>query len=333
MSGAGLERGPPPPAARRQAWRKLALRGALTVAVLAVLFTFVPVAQMRAALERVSLLRWGLILLGMLALHALAALKWRMFVTASGVRCNVADALRAHGAGLFANLFLPGLVATDVVRAAMLARAGNATAPVAMGSVADRLVDTGSLVVLGSLGAAIATGGGIYWATPAAVAVALVAGSAVAVPVLRFLRGERFPAQVRSMAEKLDQARATLVRQPRVAAAAALASIGVQAGMVLLAVAMGRAVGIEVSLAAWFLAWPIAKLTILIPLTISGLGVREAALAGLLLPFGVDPAVAVAQGLVWQSVQVGLALVAGAAAYGSRHWRVSDRTSTESKPA
>ena len=83
---------------------------------------------------------------------------------------------------------------------------------------------------------------------------------------------------------------------------------------------LGAAIGIAAGPAVWLLAWPLAKIAALAPVSLGGLGVREAALAALLLPFGVEGTLAVAQALVWQSVLFAFGGVAGllAAVSGGR---------------
>jgi uncharacterized protein (TIRG00374 family) len=302
---------------KRPVWQTLLLRGLLSAVVLIVIFLIVPGDEMLAALKRVSLVVWLAILLGMCLLHALVAYKWRIFLTSAGVECGFLEAARAHGAGLFAALFLPGLIATDVVRATMLARSGGAAAPVAVGSVADRLVDTATLVALAAIGSALATGGGAYWVTPAFVALALVLGCFTARPALRLMTDARLPEKIQRIARKLDTSLAALFANPGPALAAAALSLVLQAAFVLLGIWLARSIGVDAPIAVFFLAWPLAKLAILVPFTISGLGVREALLAGLFMPYGIEPAVSVVLGLLWQSILMGLALVGGAVAYGS----------------
>ena len=65
-------------------------------------------------------------------------------------------------------------------------------------------------------------------------------------------------------------------------------------------------------LAVWAVAWPLAKIAAFLPVSLGGIGVREAALTGLLATFGVDPALAVAQGLLWRSGLMALGLLGGA---------------------
>ena len=108
-----------------------------------------------------------------------------------------------------------------------------------------------------------------------------------------------------------------LRERPGATARAALLSFGVQAAFVGLNAWIGAAVGIELPFAAWCVAWPLAKLAALVPISLGGLGLREAALAALLAPFGVEATLAVAQGLVWQSVLMATGLAGGALAWAS----------------
>jgi hypothetical protein len=89
-------------------------------------------------------------------------------------------------------------------------------------------------------------------------------------------------------------------------------SLGIQALFVLLNAWIGREIGIDVSLGVWFIAWPLAKLVALLPVSIGGLVVREAALAGVLAQFGVPIALGTVAGLLWQTVNFSGGLLGGA---------------------
>lgn len=84
--------------------------------------------------------------------------------------------------------------------------------------------------------------------------------------------------------------------------------MSVQAVFVQLNILLAEAAGVDVPAAAWFFAWPLAKLIATVPISLAGLGIREASLALLLAPLGGNSAQIVAVGLVWQTVL----LVAGA---------------------
>ncbi len=102
-----------------------------------------------------------------------------------------------------------------------------------------------------------------------------------------------------------------MLRTPGTAIVALGLSLTIQGSFVLLNSALGRAVGIDVPLAVWFLVWPLAKIAGLMPISLGGLAVREATLASLLAPFGVPFAVGVVCSLLWQTVLIVGGLVGG----------------------
>jgi len=55
----------------------------------------------------------------------------------------------------------------------------------------------------------------------------------------------------------------------------------------------------------------IKRKELLLPVSLGGLGVREVALAALLVPFAVPGTLAIAEALVWQSILFGFGLLAG----------------------
>lgn len=309
--------------------RSALLKAALTLIVLVALFIFLPRDALIGALQKVSLPLFAAALSGLLIGHVVASQKWLLLLRACGARCTRVEALQAHGAGLFANLCLPSLVGGDVVRAAFVASGGRSLAPVAVGTLGDRVIDTAGLLLLAGAGAAVAPG-----ALPGPTLPVLVGGAAlfaigvgIGPRILRAVRPEWVPTRAQGLVTQLQTAVSSLESRPGTTLAAAALSVLVQAGFVVLNAALGSAVGIEVPLSVWFVAWPLAKLIALAPVSLGGLGVREAALAGLLAGFGVEPALAVAESLLWEAALISLGLVAGAAAFGSR--RFTHRTLAE----
>jgi len=106
----------------------------------------------------------------------------------------------------------------------------------------------------------------------------------------------------RGFAERLATALTTLGRKPATLAAAFVASVGIQAVFVMLAWWLAIAAGAEVAIGHWMFAWPLAKIIAVLPVSLNGLGLREATLATFLVPFGAEAAVIVAAGLVWQAI-------------------------------
>ena len=135
-----------------------------------------------------------------------------------------------------------------------------------------------------------------------------------------------WPARYRRLIARFLIALRRLRRNPLTALRALLISLLVQSGFVLLNAWIGRAIGIEVPLAVWFLTWPLAKVAGLAPISIGGLGVRDATLAALLATFGVPPALSLAESLIWQSVMIAGGLLSGLVWWRLRNSRRGQET-------
>lgn len=101
------------------------------------------------------------------------------------------------------------------------------------------------------------------------------------------------------------------MRRPGAMARALSMSLIVQLTFIFLNVLLAEVCGLHLSFRVWVFAWPLAKLSAAVPITQAGIGVREAALAALLLPFGAPAVLAVASGLAWDAVVVGGAIAGG----------------------
>jgi hypothetical protein len=294
------------------------LRAAVTIGVLALVLRLVPLETLLEGARRVPPALWLAVLGGFLLGHLVSAGKWRLLLAASGAHPRAPMVVRAHGAALFANLCLPSIVGGDLVRAGLVIQDGSPAGAVAVGGLADRVLDTGALTLVAALGGILAPR---VLEGPAALVLAAGAAACLAaiVGVVVFARvghPERLPGPLARLAGPLAKVRVAaqgLAGRPGAAVVALLLALGVQGAFACANAVLGGAVGIDLPLAAWLLAWPLAKIVALLPISLGGIGVREAALAGLLLPFGVDPALAVAESLLWEAVLVAGGLVAGTA--------------------
>jgi len=78
---------------------------------------------------------------------------------------------------------------------------------------------------------------------------------------------------------------------------------------------LGIACGMHASFGVWLFAWPLAKISALLPLTQGGIGVREAALVGLMVPFGIPGALTAAAGLMFEAISTIGSLLGGIVAF------------------
>jgi uncharacterized membrane protein YbhN (UPF0104 family) len=286
------------------------VRVLVSVVVLAVTLWLLPTGEVwstvRALPPSVWLASLGVFLLG----HVVSALKWRLLIRERG-QPPVPLALRAHFAGLVANLFLPGMAGGDVARMGLVLRGASDKARVAVGSLADRVVDTLSVFALAALGAALATGGSGTRAVLLRVAGVLGLLALGAVGLLWSLRRLAGDGRFGRSLQVLGSALAALRRRPGSLALCFGLSLAVQAVFVGLQIELAAQSGVAVSAPAWLFACSAAKLVAVLPISAGGIGVREASLAAFLAPFGAPAERVVAVGLLWQSILLAGGLLGG----------------------
>lgn len=272
--------------------------------MLALIFHFVPFRDVWAAARQFSPALWLAALGLFIAGHAAAAAKWRMLI---GDGISYRSAFRAHLAGLAANLALPGVAGGDVVRAGLVFGQARDKGRLAMGSVADRLLDTLGLALIALAGAYFAWGPKLYegvalrWALFASLLI-VAAGFFVAPIFDRAMMRKAPSGKIARVLAGMVHAAADLAKSPGRLLLCLTISMAVQCLFVGINIAFAQAAHVEAPVAAWFFAWTTAKIIAIAPISLGGLGVREASMAGLLKPFGADPGQVIAIGLIWQSV-------------------------------
>jgi len=306
-------------AQRSRRWLPITLRWVGGIGVLGVLLYFLPVATVCKAIAQIPLWLFLAVLLGYLLAHALGIAKWRMVVNAAGAELDFATSAQCYLGGLFGTLFLPSIVGGDVIRLAVGLRRSPRPAAVLAGNVVDRFLDvTGqaALVLLGLILLPSAVPENLQQTARkalllcVAVVVVLVALTIVLRRTLLGGRSVRF----RRRLARLRHALRSVSRRPHMLAYGWLAGIFIQSTFVILTARLAVACGLVLPLRVWLLAWPLAKLAAVLPLTQGGIGVREAALVALLSPFGAASHLVLAAGLVWEGIIIAGGLLSGGVA-------------------
>lgn len=272
-------------APRRRGWGR-ALRAVLPfvglVVAVAILLLLVDVREVGAALLSANPW-WVLAGLG-LALNAtgIVALKLWAVVRIVDMPRTVRQTWSAVMSGLTLNAVLPAR-GGDLVRAVFLAREpGSLT--VLLGAVfVERLIDVsaiGTLVLL--------TGVGLDWITGLAVA---VIGAAVVGTVALAWLGPRSPIRP-DLGERLARTAGMAVRRPGWAATAFVLSLAAWTNNAFMLLFAMWSVGVQVPVALGLRAGTVAILAGIVPVTISGIGTRDATLVMLLDSLGQPDAVA-----------------------------------------
>ena len=287
----------------------------ISLGILSLLFVLLPWEQVRDAIGRVSPALWAGVLLGFIAGHLIGVLKFRMMVNTSRKRAPFppVDALRCYAAGLFANLYLPSIVGGDVLRALLAGRVIGRTEAAIFAGLADRAIDVLALGLLIGVGGLLTGRELAGWSVPLLLLLALAGVAlglfAVALVLRRPLRV--WPAKVRGRIARSLVALRRLARRPATALGVLALSLTIQSLFVLLNAWIGWALDVRVGLGVWFLVWPLAKVAGMLPISLNGLGVRDATLAALLVPLGVPIARGVVTSLVWQTVVLAGGLLGG----------------------
>jgi uncharacterized protein (TIRG00374 family) len=314
----------------RRPWRSLALRVGGSIAMLGLLAWKAPDFSMDELVPewRTSTPFW---LFGAAALTfvavVLSSMRWQAVLTALGVRSHLGHLLNHYLAGQFVSNVLPTTIGGDVLRVSRLSRE-NGQSPASFASVVlERLTGWLVLPLLTYIGFVI-NPGLTHLGTATNVAVALATGTLVLlVVVLVLVASHRFGARFggnegwRRFAGAVHLGLERLRHHPAAAANVLVVGFAYQLSLVLAALLAAKAVGMGVAvgptaLLAFFPAVAIAQV---LPIGISGLGVREGAFALFLAPLGIDTEQAIALGLLLYLLNLGVSLLgAPAFAFGGR---------------
>lgn len=247
-------------------------------------------------LERLSDLRLGWIVLGLaisVAQVVLLAWRWRYTAGRLGIDLPMRDAVGEYYLGIFLNQVLPGGVAGDVSRAWRHARTDVPTGPAVRAVVLERVSAQAVMTVVTVVSLMVPLTpwfAGAVGAVIVAAAFSLGVRSGLSGPASDSLLGRLWA----------DTKTAVLARDaltPQLTSAALVVG-----SYIVVFVIAARAVGTETPTTAFLpLVAPVLQ-TMLIPVTVAGWGVREAAAAALWAMVGLTPedgaAISVAYGLL-----------------------------------
>ena len=308
-------------------WVRPALRLSATVAMLAWLSGHVHLSDLRLPPWRTTTLLWlGAASVATFAGVLLAALRWQRVLYALGVPTSTTTLVRHHLAGMFVGNFLPTTIGGDALRVSRLAASNGETPRTVASVVLERL--TGWLVLPVLTLFALAVNPGLHRRAPGPadtalwlavvtlVALAVVVGLAAS-PRLggRLNSGAGWRRFTGAVHVGLDRVRS----RPWLAFEILTAGFAYQLAVMLAVFLSAKALGVGVGWTAVLAFFPIVAIVQVLPLTVSGLGTREAALVFFLSPLGIAQADAFALGLLVYFVNLGVSLLgAPAFALGSR---------------
>jgi uncharacterized membrane protein YbhN (UPF0104 family) len=276
------------------------LKVTISLILTAILFLFL--VDVQKVLEEMYHAKWSFLFVAALLIiggTALRALRWRALLSGLTIHVPMSQLIYFYFAGSFFNLFLPSGMGGDAVKMAMLAR-HTGRIPEAIGTtLVDRAIGLWVLFVL-----ALAALPFSYALLPASTISAIAAISAVGVtggaiimgtPLLPWLGGKvRLPKQ-----EKLERFYHSVSGLGyAVLGRACLVSLIFNILLIAFIMLIALSMDVHLPLGVYMLFAPILSLALTMPISISGLGTREAAYIVLFSAMGVSRETAVAMSLI-----------------------------------
>lgn len=237
--------------------------------------------------------------------QVLSAYKWRLLAEPLGLERPFKDFVAFYFIGMFFNLFMLGSIGGDVYRAALLAGMDRSRFRAAYSVLAERY--TGGLALL--------TFCALFFvlffreALPPQFEVFLLVALGISWTLLLFLpRVVRALPPLEALARKVKLGDFYIYwEQPRRLAFVLGLSFLFQAINVTTVAILGKALGIEVPYLAYFFIVPVVDLLSALPISLSGLGIREGGYVFMFKVLGVEAVKGFACGLL----VLGVALLSG----------------------
>ena len=283
-------------------------------------------------LEQAAL--WPILLSALIAVLSRFVVAYRWYILVKTKSSDISFSILLHTVFVsgFLGFFIPGAVGVELVRVYALARLTDAA--LALSSVLierlTALIALAAIVLLGLLVAPVglpdAVGtSAVIIAALLCVAILSLFANRIRALYLAMLSG-RMLAQARTHLEAFLNQIDAFRRAPWLMVQLAALSIGLQLLRVLEGILLAVALGIDVELAYLFVIIPAGVLVTMLPISLGGLGVREALYVALFGAIGIDAASAFTLSFVNFVLGVIVLLMPGAVLYAFGGLALEQRT-------
>jgi len=293
------------------------LKAAIGIGLLAILFATLDPAQFARTLASVQLAYVLVALLAYMIGKVLTGIRWALLARPLGFHQGIKEFVAFYYIGMFFNLFAPGTLGGDAGKIFYLARgaaAAGRTEAAARGLVsilADRAIGMAVLVWIGAAALLIFPSYAALVPAPLryatfVIAVTPIAGYAFFPFVARWL--EKIP---HSLARKLRDLGDAYWRRPDVLAGSILLSLAFHLLQIWIQILIADALRFALPWSYAFVFFPLVDIVAMLPVSISGIGLREGSYVFFLGKLGIGPDKAFACGIVWLAIVIVSGLVGG----------------------
>jgi uncharacterized membrane protein YbhN (UPF0104 family) len=284
---------------RKNPYGAFAIRGALGIAVIALLLGHYDARPVFHALARERLGYFLAAIALYLASQVMSTWRWQLLARLNSMPGPFREYLAYYFVGMFTNLFVPGLIGGDTARALYLGRRHDRLAAAIASVVVDRGI---GLLALFWFAAGCALTMRSVTLPPSMLHVTVTIG---AVALVGWLTSPLLAGLVPRLRGRYTRLAAFFepvlpyMRHPAALIPAIILSLLLQAILAACQYLLGRGLGLHTSLATFMLCVPIANVFASLPITLNGLGVREAAYLVLFGYAGLARPDTIALGLLW----------------------------------
>jgi hypothetical protein len=307
------------------------IRFAVSAGLIAYLLFRLDLGQVGGHLRGLTL--WPLVLAAVMqfGMVAMNALRWKVVLGGKAIRIPWHTLIYYYLMGIFFSSFLPTSVGGDVARVVAVAGTTDRRADAFASVVVERLQGFFILLPVGLVSIPFVAGRLVEWKLVVSVGLitaAIFAGAYLILlrPVARWLAGLLDPLlrvlgrfRARERLEKAYEAIVSYRRCRRAIYGGLAISVVSRLCWVMGCFFVGRSLGLDLGVAPLLLVVPVVELVRMIPISISGIGMREAAFVTMLRQFGVSDSLGFAFSVVVYVIFFGLAL-AGGVLYGTRQF-------------
>ena len=307
-------------------WRRLAkhiFRLVVSGGLLIYLFLAVDIRQVGSILKQVNLLWFAVAFAIMLLARVIAAARWVVLLRARGTHLSLMRAIQLGFIGNFFNSFLPSTVGGDAVRAYHLAALKGKGADSVVSVILERALGLVSLVIIATLGCAFGydlirgtgavTAIAILWAILGAAALLFFTSDTWLRLLKRIVKPKR-GTRLKALAGKVNALHDSTVgfrSSPRAMAAGLGLSLLFHGVAILCAWPLARSLGIDIHIGYFFVFGPIRQCIMMVPISVNGIGLREASAVFFYTKAGMTEPQALAYALLGYALMLSLSVIGG----------------------
>ena len=259
--------------------------------------------QLGRTLASLKLTWWAGALLLYLMAQVISSYRWQILLKAEEILIPLSRLITFYFAGMFFNLFLPTTVGGDALRGYIMYNSTEKREAAAVSVLVERFIGMGALLMIGLVAALITRLEMALWPMVALnilffllILIASHEGLSHLPVRLLYRFGLR---RWGESASRLYRAFRLYGSHRRALIKAGVLSFILQSLGVLGYYLLGRALNVSISPLYFFLFIPLVTAASMLPITFSGLGVREGASLVLFSQVGVPAATAISLGLSW----------------------------------